>query len=205
MSFYLIDEGRLIFVPYNIMAVDFEFVTTKIIENRAKKFFQEIIEIGVVQRSENSTKEYNSIIKARYFIAAKNKHQSIYGGRFSFEDMEKGLDLSEAFEAIKDIYVPRETIWMSWGRAEYDILKRVCNNYKLAIPFLKEDYLDLSIEFKKFYNMKQNVSLDKALSFLNIPIKDRHNALPDAKSVIEIAYRMFIEGYELKKRQMKNL
>lgn len=203
MSFYLIDEEELIFVPYNLMAVDFEFVTTKINDKKGKKYFQEIVEIGMIQRSENIIGEYQSIIKPRYFIASKNKNKSIYGGRFSFEDIERGIDLEEAFQKIKKIYHPRETIWISWGRAEYDILKKVCRAYNLTLPLLKEDYLDLSVEFKSFYNIKQNVSLDKALSHLNIlPIIDRHYALPDARAVMEIMNKMLISGYKIKEKDI---
>lgn len=205
MSFYLVSGEELIFVPYNIMAVDFEFVTTKIIEKKAKKHFQEIVEIGIVQRSEDLIMEYSSIIKPRHFISSKNKAQSIYGGRFSFEDIEKGIDISEAFEKIKDIYNQKETIWMSWGRAEYDILRKVCRAYNISVPFLKEDHLDLSIEFKNFYNIKQNVSLDRALNFFNMPIIGRHNALSDARSVMNIANRMFVDRYQLKEKYIKDL
>ncbi|QGU95537.1 exonuclease [Clostridium bovifaecis] len=205
MSFYLVNDEELIFVPYNLMAVDFEFVTTKIIEKKAKKHFQEIVEIGVVQKSEDLIKEYSGIIKPRHFISSKNKDQSIYGVKFSLEDIANGIDISEAFEEIKEIYNPKETIWMSWGRAEYDILRKVCRNYNIIVPFLKEDHLDLSVEFKNFYNMKQNVSLDKALNFLHMPIVDRHNALPDARSVMNIANKMFIDGYRLKEKYIKDL
>ncbi|WP_242946875.1 exonuclease [Clostridium haemolyticum] len=152
MSFYLVKNEELIFVPYNLLAIDFEFITTKIIENKAKKYFQEIIEIGVVFKSENWCKKYNEVIKPRYFLNSKDKSKSIYGGRFSYEDMQNGLELEKVFKDLKKLYVEKETIWMSWGKAEYDILKTVCNKYNVNLPFLKEDYLDLSLEFKKIFS-----------------------------------------------------
>ncbi|MFU0825349.1 exonuclease [Clostridium sp.] len=205
MSFYLLSDDNLVFVPYNIMAVDFEFVTTRIIDNKAKKYFQEIVEIGAVQKSENLVNEYSKIIKPRYFMSSPNKHQSIYGGRLSFEEIENGIDISEAFKDMEELYIPKETIWISWGRSEYDILKKVCAVYNITMPFLKEDYLDLSAEFKKFYKLKQNASLDRALSILNIPIENRHIALPDARLVMRIAENMLINGYELEERFIKDL
>nr|WP_307906018.1 hypothetical protein [Clostridium botulinum] len=73
MSFYLVKNEELIFVPYNLLAIDFEFITTKIIENKAKKYFQEIIEIGAVFKSENLCEKYSKIIKPRYFLIVKIK------------------------------------------------------------------------------------------------------------------------------------
>ncbi|KYH28541.1 MULTISPECIES: 3'-5' exonuclease [Clostridium] len=205
MSFYLVNGDNLVLVPYNIMAVDFEFVTTRIIDNKAKKYFQEIVEIGAVQKSENLVIEYSRIIKPRYFMSSSNKHQSIYGGRISFQDIKNGIDISEAFKDMEKMYIPKETIWISWGRSEYDILKNVCATYNITMPFLKEDYLDLSIEFRKFYKLKQNISLDRALNFLNIPIENRHIALPDARLVMKIAENMLINGYEIEEKFIKNL
>lgn len=65
--------------------------------------------------------------------------------------MQNGLELEKVFKDLKKLYVEKETIWMSWGKAEYDILKTVCNKYNVNLPFLKEDYLDLSLEFKNFF------------------------------------------------------
>ncbi|MCD3217101.1 exonuclease domain-containing protein [Clostridium botulinum C] len=205
MSFYLVKNEELIFVPYNLLAIDFEFITTKIIENKAKKYFQEIIEIGVVFKSENCCEKYNEVIKPRYFLNSKDKSKSIYGGRFSYEDMQNGLELEKVFKDLKKLYVEKETIWMSWGKAEYDILKTVCKKYNVNLPFLKEDYLDLSLEFKNFFNINQNMSLDKALNYLHIPIVNRHYALPDAEALMKIIYIMFHRGYRLEDKDFEIL
>nr|WP_307906019.1 hypothetical protein [Clostridium botulinum] len=106
---------------------------------------------------------------------------------------------------MKKLYVEKETIWMSWGKAEYDILKTVCKKYDVNLPFLKEDYLDLSLEFKKFFNINQNISLDKALTYLDIPIVNRHYALPDAEALMKIIYVMFQRGYRLQDKDFKIL
>ncbi|MCD3350328.1 exonuclease domain-containing protein [Clostridium botulinum D/C] len=205
MSFYLVKNEELIFVPYNLLAIDFEFITTKIIENKAKKYFQEIIEIGAVFKSENLCEKYSKIIKPRYFFNSKDKSKSSYGGRFSYADIQNGLELDKVFEDLKKLYVEKETIWMSWGKAEYDILKTVCKKYDVNLPFLKEDYLDLSLEFKKFFNINQNISLDKALTYLDIPIVNRHYALPDAEALMKIIYVMFQRGYRLQDKDFKIL
>ncbi|MCY6484288.1 exonuclease domain-containing protein [Clostridium aestuarii] len=199
MSFYLIEEDEFIFVPYNLLAIDFEFTTTRFIKNKARKYIQEIVEIGVIYKNDDITKEYTSIIKPRYFTEYKNKNKhNVCAGSFSYGDIEKGIDLSTMFEKIKNMYVKEETIWVSWGKAEYDILKMLCKIYGITLPFLKEDYMDLSLEFRKFYNIKQNISLDKALSLLNIPIIDRHRALPDARALMNIINKMLVQGYVLK-------
>ncbi|WP_268050853.1 exonuclease domain-containing protein [Clostridium ganghwense] len=189
------------FVPYSLLAIDFEFITTRRIKNKAKKYFQEIVEIGAVFRDEDEVIEFESIIKPRHYIKSKNKHiHSIYADRFLEKEIENGMDLDNAFKELKKLYVPKETIWISWGKAEYDILRTVCRSYSIGMPFLKEDYLDLSIEFKKFYNIQQSLTLDKALNILNIPTLDRHEALPDARALMKIIKRMFIEGYEIEEK-----
>lgn len=204
MSFYLENDEELIFIPYSLLAIDFEFITTKVIENKAKKYIQEIVEVGLVYRNENILEKYSEIVRPRCFIESKNKSQSVYGSKFTYEKIEKGIDFKDVLKKIKEVYSPRETVWMSWGKAEYDILKNICRRYNLNIPFLKEDHLDLSLEFSEFYKINQKLSLDKVLNLLNIPIVNRHNALPDAKVLMEIVYKMFIDGYKLESK-IKNI
>lgn len=204
MSLYFTHEDKEIFVPYNLLAVDFEFITTKTINNKAKKYIQEIVEVGLIFRCENMVKEFTSLVRPNEFLKCKNKDRhSIYSDRFNHLDIEKGMDLREVFEKIKKIYIPRETIWISWGKAEYDTLKMVCRNEGIAIPLLKDDYMDLSKEFIEFYNFNQNISLDKALAFLKIPISDRHRALSDSKVLMDIIDKMFIDGYTINDKNLK--
>jgi len=204
MSFYLIHGEELIFVPYNLLALDFEFITTKVIQNKSKKYFQEIVEAGLVLENEIGIHEYSSIVRPRYFIESKNRDKSsIYSERFSYEEIKNGVDLKEILSKITNMYVPEETIWISWGKAEYDTLKKVYKDYNKNMPLLKEDYLDLSIELKEFYRIEHNVSLDKALSYLNISSGERHRALPDARALIDIINRMFQDGYRLNDRSIK--
>lgn len=204
MSFYLVKGEELIFVPYNILAIDFEFITTKVIENKAKKYFQEIVEAGLVLRSENRIQEYSAIVRPKYFIEARNSYKnSIYSERFSPEEIKSGVELREVLDNITAMYTPGETIWVSWGRAEYDTLKKVWKANNKSMPLLKEDYLDLSLELKEFYKINQNLSLDRALSYLDITIEDRHRALPDAKALINIMDRMFSDGYRLNEKSLE--
>lgn len=205
MSFYLVEDEEFIFIPYNLLAIDFEFITTKIVENKAKKYFQEIIEIGVIFKSESLTQKYSKVIKPRYFLNSKDKSKSIYGGRFSYDDIENGEEINKVFLELQQLYTPKETLWISWGKAEYDILKTVCNKYGINLPFLKEDYLDLSLEFKEFYGIGQNASLDKALNYLNIPIINRHYAIFDAQALMSIIHKMFKDGYRLKDKDYEIL
>lgn len=201
MGFYIMNDLEMIFVSYNLLAIDFEFMTTRIIKNKAKKYLQEIIEIGAVFKGEDDILEFETIVKPRHYIKSKHKRvYTIYSERFLETEIEKGIDLKEAIEKLKDMYIPKETVWLSWGKSEYDILRAVCKNYKIPMPFLKEDYLDLSLEFKKFYGIKHNISLDKALDFLNITSLDRHKALPDARALMKIIKKMFMEGYEIQKK-----
>lgn len=205
MSFYLVEDEEFIFIPYNLLAIDFEFITTKIVENKAKKYFQEIIEVGVIFKSESLTQKYSKVIKPRYFLNSKDKSKSIYGGRFSYDDIENGEEINKVFLELQQLYTPKETLWISWGKAEYDILKTVCNKYGINLPFLKEDYLDLSLEFKEFYGIGQNASLDKALNYLNIPIINRHYAIFDAQALMSIIHKMFKDGYRLKDKDYEIL
>ncbi|KGN02491.1 exonuclease [Clostridium novyi A str. 4570] len=205
MSFYLVEDEKFIFIPYNLLAIDFEFITTKIVENKAKKYFQEIIEVGVIFKSESLTQKYSKVIKPRYFLNSKDKSKSIYGGRFSYDDIKNGEEINKVFLELQQLYTPKETLWISWGKAEYDILKTVCNKYGINLPFLKEDYLDLSLEFKEFYGIGQNASLDKALNYLNIPIINRHYAIFDAQALMSIIHKMFKDGYRLKDKDYEIL
>ncbi|MCY6959739.1 3'-5' exonuclease [Clostridium brassicae] len=201
MGFYIMQDLEMKFIPYNLLALDFEFITTRVVKNKAKKYLQEIIEVGAVYKEDDKILEFESVIRPRNYIQSKHKPlYAIYAGRFSEEKIEDGMELEEAINELKKIYIPEETIWISWGKAEYDILKTICKDYEISFPFLKDDYLDLSKEFAQFYKIKTSVSLDKALNMLDIPSLSRHEALPDARALMKIAERMFIEGYEIEEK-----
>lgn len=206
MSFYLIKEEELIFIPYNLLAIDFEFITTRIIENKAKKYFQEIIEAGLVLKDENGLEGYSAIVKPRNLIESKNTYKNnIFSERFSLEEIKNGVDLREVLDKIDNMYNRGETIWISWGKAEYDTLKKLWKYYNKNMIRFKKYYLDLSVELKRFYNISQNLSLDRALSYLDISIEERHRALPDARALINIIDRMFLDGYRLNEENFEFL
>lgn len=198
MSFYIIYEDDMIFIPFDILAIDFEFVSTRIIKNKAKRYLQEIVEIGAVLKSDLGEFEYSTIVKPKNFIECKDKeNKCIYANRFSLDEINNGISVIEAMENLEQYYTPYETVWISWGKVEYRILKNLCESYRFKVPFLYEDYLDLSEEFRKFYNLSHKVSLDKALNMLHIKYSIRHFALEDSKLLLNILYKMFKEGYRI--------
>lgn len=200
MSFYIIDEDDMIFVPFDILAIDFEFVSTRIIRNKAKRYLQEIVEIGAVLKCDSAEMEYSTIVKPKNFIECKYKeNKCVYAKRFTIEDINNGISLLDAIESLEQYYTPCETAWISWGKVEYRMLKRLCESYKFKVSFLYDDYIDLSEEFRRFYNLSYKVSLDKALNMMDIEASGRHLALADSKLLLKIACKMFKEGYKIDK------
>ncbi|GAA0177342.1 hypothetical protein SH2C18_05940 [Clostridium sediminicola] len=198
MSFYIIDKDDMIFIPFDILAIDFEFVSTRIIKNKAKRYLQEIVEIGAILKSDLGEFEYTTIVKPKNFIECREKeNKCIYASRFSMDEINNGISLMEAIDNLEEYYTPNETVWISWGIVEYRILKNLCESYRFKVPFLYDDYLDLSEEFRRFYNLSHKVSLDKALNMLHIKSSIRHFALEDSKLLLKILHKMFIEGYRI--------
>ncbi len=197
MGFYFRKAEELIYVQYDILGIDFEFASTKIVKNKAKRYIQEIVEIGAVYKSEHGELEYNAIIKPKYFIKYMDKENRIIASeRFTKEKILKGIELAEALKYLTDHYVQTETKIITWGKGDYNVLKNICEEYGLKMPFLYDDYIDLSESFMQFYKYKHTISLDKVLNMLNIDIRTRHYALEDSRLLIEILYHMLEDGFE---------
>jgi sporulation inhibitor KapD len=200
MSFYILSEDDMIFVPYDLLAIDFEFVSTKVVRNKAKTHLQEIVEVGAVLKCDERVFEYTTIVKPKTFAKCKDKeNKCVISNRFTIQEINKGTELIEALSNIGKLYNISDTIWMSWDKVEYRMIKMVFEDNKIKCPFLYDYYIDLSEEYRKFYNLKYKVSLDKALSNLNIQAEGRHLAIEDSKLLIEIIIKMFKDGYRIHK------
>ncbi|WP_461207247.1 exonuclease domain-containing protein [Clostridium sp. DL1XJH146] len=197
MGFYFRKAEELIYVQYDILGIDFEFASTKIVKNKAKRYIQEIVEIGAIYKSEHGELEYSAIIKPKYFIKyMDNGSRIIASERFTKDKILKGIELEDVLKYLTDHYIQTETKIITWGRGDYNVLKNICEEYGLKMPFLYDDYIDLSESFMSFYNHKYTISLDKAMNTLNIEIRTRHYALLDSRSMIEILFRMLEDGFK---------
>ncbi|SHH94429.1 exonuclease domain-containing protein [Clostridium grantii] len=200
MSFYTFREDDMVFVPFDLLAIDFEFVSTKVIKNKAKTHLQEIVEVGAILKGDEKEIEYSTVVKPKTFVKCKDKeNKCVMPNRFTVEEINNGTELIKALSNLGKLYKPYDTIWMSWGKVEYRMIKMIFEDNKIKNPFLYDDYIDLAEEYRKFYNLKYKVSLDKALNNLDIEPAGRHLALEDSKLLIKIIIKMFNDGYSIHK------
>lgn len=180
----------------NLIFLDAEFITTKFKQNRQRRYMQEIVEIGAVIKNSCSgdLDNYSSIVKPKLYLKCLNSNNLFT--KFSFQELSSGKDLHEVLLDISKYYNKHESIVLTWGCTDFYSISMLCKKYGIQNIFNKDDYIDLSYEFKKLYKLKQEVSLDKAIKQLNLnKIENRHRAHSDANALLYIYEQMVIDGF----------
>lgn len=188
----------------NLLVIDFEF-SVFIGYGRPRFFFPEIIEVGaVLLKPPYKEKElpYQTFVKPRYFPRITQECTDIT--LIKQKDVDGGVDLAVVIDSLLQRY-DNQTYFASWGTADRDTLMLNCQRYGLDYPFIYENYIDLSEEYMKFYNLPTRKSVKKALDQNNIiPQGILHAALDDAVNEALIVQKMLSEGWKIE-RNVENI
>lgn len=181
----------LVFKP--LLFIDFEYITTSYRENGHRQHLQEIIEAaGILVNSEGYSK-FNEIVKPKLFLKSLNNTEL---NKITYDEMSKGIELSNLVAIFREFYKPGVTKVISWGGSDLYNLNHLCKVYGIQFHIRKDDYIDLSQKFRRFYNLNQAITLEKALSYVDINEKfDKHRALPDTEMLLRIFDKSVEDGY----------
>lgn len=176
-----------------LLFIDFEYITTSYRENGHRAHLQEIIEAAGIHVSDEGYSRFSEIIKPNIYLKQLKDTQL---NKITEDELSKGIELSKLVHIFKEFYKPGVTKIISWGGSDLFNINHLCKVYGIQYHIRKDDYIDLSQKFRRFYNLNQAITLEKALSFVNINDKfEKHRALPDTEMLLRLFDKMVTDGY----------
>lgn len=182
----------LVFKP--LFFIDFEYITTSYRVNKHREHLQEIIEIAGIIIKDDGIACFDKIVKPKFFLKQMCSNTEL--SKITYDELLKGIDFSKAIYIFRDYYKPGVTKIISWGGSDLYNMNHLCKIHGIQFHIRKDDYIDLSQKFKKFYNLNQAITLEKALIYVNIKEKfEKHRALPDTEMLLRLFDKMVEDGY----------
>ena len=182
----------------DFFVVDFEFTQYTNRIGRPRGFFSEIIEIGAVKidRITNEiTGHIQNFVKPHFY-----PNQATEGMAFSMitkSDMETAIDFGCMLKKIEALYIPGATYFVSWGGADYSVVKEGCERHGVPNPIQREDFLDFAEAYKQWYGDTNTTSLRNAAEEQNITIEGLlHTAYLDAITTSRILQNLLEDGWK---------
>ena len=115
------------------------------------------------------------------------------------EDVDGGVDLEEMIAELLKWYRPGKTFFVAWGEADRLVLQEQCKRYKIEYPFILDDYLDLAVAYRDFYELPRRRSLKDAITEQNIESHGFwHMAINDAANTAKLLQHLLKAGWRWK-------
>lgn len=159
----------------------------------------EIIEIGAVKLDKkfNMVDEYSSIVRPQVYRILQNNVRNMLP--YDEDYLRTGRTFDKVCKEFLD-WCEKETeeyVFCTWGPSDLSILQKNMDFY--SMPSLKTPlyFYNLQEIFSKTYKDLGVCRLERAVEFLNIPMKEPfHSALSDAKYTGKIMNTMHIQNLE---------
>ena len=181
----------------DFFVVDLEFTQYTKPTGRPRAFFSEIIEIGAVRIdavSHEVTGEIQNFVKPHFF--PKQAAEGMAFCMITEEDMKDAVEFADMIDKIKALYTPERTFFVTWGEADYLVIKEGCRWHKLPHPILREDCLDLAEAYKLLKGERKTTGLKKAGEELGIDAGGLwHTAHADALNTGKILLKLMEQGW----------
>ena len=180
------------------LVVDLEFTQYTKPVGRPRGFFPEIIEIGAVKIDRDTfeiTGHIQEFVKPCFF--PKQAAESMEFCMITESDMDDAIEFSKMLHLLESLYIPGETYFVSWGDADYQVVKEGCERHSLSNPVLFEDYLDLAAAYKLMKGDKKTTGLRMAADELNVNADGYwHTAYDDAYNTGSVLLKMIDKGWK---------
>lgn len=182
-------HNRLIFV-------DLEYLSGEVFFNGESSNIHEIIEIGVFHMRKKGAFRYEKIIKPK-LVKKYCKNVKICS-KINIDDVYLGVDIEEVLLELHNIVKEFKAKIVCYGNSDIFNILNTSKIYNIDHNLTKNDFIDLSVEFKKFYKLNNTISLSKALKKVNPKGRySRHRALDDAESLMVLFHFMLSDGFEI--------
>ena len=164
--------------------IDFEFTMPE--RNiRARDFFPEIIEAGIVSVIDNKIKaQYSAyVVPARFPILTERCKSFLH---ITQQQIDTGIPFAELVKYLEELARGQENVIVTWGNMDMKVLRQNCEASGLPFPF-KGKEIDLSMEYKRFFGDQNQTGLWKAVQEYGKEGTGRHHrALDDALTTYNI-------------------
>jgi len=181
----------------DFFVVDFEFTQYTKPTGKPRAFFSEIIEIGAIRIDGEAfeiTGYIEDFVKPHFF--PKQAAESMDFCMITEADMENAIDFNDMLEQIGSLYAPGKTYFVTWGDADYSVIKQNCERHMLPNPIAPEDCLDIAEAYKLLKGVKNTPGLHMTVEELNIDDEGfGHTAYDDAVTTGKILLKLMADGW----------
>lgn len=164
--------------------IDFEFTMP---EGRGKShgFYPEIIEVGaIVVKNDEVQEKYSEYVKPKRFPNLSERCKNFLG--IQQADIDKGIAFEKLIEKLESYEVNGNSHIVTWGNMDMKVLRQNCNINGSEFPF-KGQFIDLSMEYKRFFGNQNQTGLWKAVKeYGKDGVGKQHRALDDAMTTFNI-------------------
>ncbi|NHM32816.1 3'-5' exonuclease KapD [Neobacillus terrae] len=164
--------------------IDFEFTMPE--KNmRAKDFYPEIIEAGIVAVVDNQIqKQFSTYVTPVQFPILSERCKSFL--HITQKQVNDGLPFRELARMLEEIGRNYDNTVVTWGNMDMKVLRQNCSRAGISFPF-KAAEIDLSMEYKRFFGDQNQTGLWKAVQeYGKEGTGKHHKALDDALTTYHI-------------------
>lgn len=168
--------------PY--VFIDFEFTMP---EGKMKPngFFPEIIEVGAILVVNNEIqKQFSTFVKPNKYPILSERCKNFL--KISQQNIDEGISFEDFVLAISEFEGDKPSVVVTWGNMDMKVLRHNCQQAGVEFPF-KGKFVDLSMEYKRFFGDQNQTGLWKAVQeYGKEGVGRHHRALDDAMTTYHI-------------------
>ncbi|WP_082195510.1 3'-5' exonuclease KapD [Bacillus testis] len=165
--------------------IDFEFTMPEA-KMKTEGFYPEIIEVGLISvLNEEIQHTLSAYVKPQRFPILSERCKNFLG--ISQQKVDEGIAFEELVKQLKDSELKDKTSHIvTWGNMDMKVLRQNCQANHIAFPF-KGEFIDLSMEYKRFFGDQNQTGLWKAVkAYGKDGVGSHHRALDDAMTTYNI-------------------
>ncbi|MFS0780353.1 3'-5' exonuclease KapD [Bacillus sp. 1P06AnD] len=165
--------------------IDFEFTMPEA-KVKNEGFYPEIIEVGLISvLNDEIQQKMSAYVKPQRFPILSERCKNFLG--IEQKKVDQGIVFSDLIERLYEIESKERTSHIvTWGNMDMKVLRQNCQVNGQAFPF-KGNFIDLSMEYKRFFGDQNQTGLWKAVkAYGKDGVGSHHRALDDAMTTYNI-------------------
>ncbi|WP_409254379.1 3'-5' exonuclease KapD [Bacillus sp. SCS-153A] len=167
-----------------LIIIDFEFSMPERQQN-PRGFYPEIIETGLVAvQNGKITDKFSTYVKPSAFPVLTKRCKQFLS--ISQNDVDNGIPFHSLIQYLSEMNRRGKNKIITWGNMDMKVLRNNCNKAGIDFPFTGE-FIDLSMEYKRFFGDQNQTGLWKAVQeYGREGVGKHHKALDDALTTYHI-------------------
>jgi sporulation inhibitor KapD len=167
-----------------LIFIDFEFSMPER-SRTPRHFYPEIIEAGIVVVQNNEVVEkFSSYVKPTAFPKLTSRCKKFLS--IKQEQVDKGISFTNLIQYFAEMNQHGKNKVVTWGNMDMKVLRDNCRKQGIDFPLVGE-FIDLSMEYKKFFGDQNQTGLWKAVQeYGRDGVGNHHKALDDALTTYHI-------------------